>query len=156
MPGIVVGLDGSEHSQFALDWALDEADLRKAPLTVLTVSPLVTGIYGPGYAPADFFPAEEESRLQAEKAAEQLLGQAIERRGRTPASAVTVRAVCGLAADELINASAGADLLIIGARGAGGFARLVMGSVSTQVTHHAQCPVAVVPGGRGARPGCAP
>ena len=79
-------MDGSEHSQFALDWALDEADLREAPLTVLIVSPLVTGIYGPGYAPADFFPAEEESRLQAEKAAEQLLGQAIGRRGRTPAA----------------------------------------------------------------------
>lgn len=149
MPGIVVGVDGSEHSQFALDWALDEADLRAAPLTVLTVSPLVTGIYGPGYAPADFFPAEEEGRMQAEKAAGQLLGEAIERRGRAPAAAVTVRAVCGLAADELIGASAGADLLIIGARRGGELARLVMGSVSTQVTRHAQCPVAVVPGPAG-------
>ena len=60
-----------------------------------------------------------------------------------------MRAVCGLAAGELIGASAGADLLIIGARGAGGFARLVMGSVSTQVTQHARCPVAVVPGPAG-------
>jgi nucleotide-binding universal stress UspA family protein len=146
MPGIVVGVDGSEHSRRALDWALAEADLRRVPLTVLTVAPLINCIYGPGYAPADFFPAEEESRLQAEKAAEQLLGEAIDRRGRASAAAVTVKAVIGLAADELIDASCGADLLVIGARGAGGFARLVMGSVSTQVTHHARCPVAVVPG----------
>jgi nucleotide-binding universal stress UspA family protein len=61
---------------------------------------------------------------------------------------VTVRAFSGVAADELINASADAELLVVGARGAGGFARLVMGSVSTQVTHHALCPVVVVPGNR--------
>ena len=54
MPGIIVGVDGSDHSLSALDWALNEADLRKTPLTVITVSPIVTGIYGPGYAPADY------------------------------------------------------------------------------------------------------
>jgi nucleotide-binding universal stress UspA family protein len=148
MPGIIVGVDGSEHSLSALDWALDEADLRKTPLTVITVSPIVTGIYGPGYAPADYYPAEEESRTQAVKATQDLVNAAVERRGAAPASAVTVRALSGTAADELINASADADLLVVGARGAGGFARLVMGSVSTQVTHHALCPVVVVPGNR--------
>ena len=76
------------------------------------------------------------------------MNQAVERRGAAPAIPVTVRALSGLAADELINASEGADLLVVGARGAGGFARLVMGSVSTQVTHHAVCPVVVVPGSR--------
>jgi nucleotide-binding universal stress UspA family protein len=149
MPGIIVGVDGSEHSLSALDWALNEADLRKTPLTVVTVSPIVTGIYGPGYAPADYYPAEEESRAQAEKATQDLVNEAVERRGAAPAAAVTVRALSGTAADELINASADADLLVVGARGAGGFARLVMGSVSTQVTHHALCPVVVVPGIRG-------
>ncbi len=148
MPGIIVGVDGSEHSLSALDWALDEADLRKTPLTVLTVSPVVAGIYGPGYAPADYYPAEEESRAQADKATQELVNRAVERRGGAPAAPVTVRALSGLAADELINASQDADLLVVGARGAGGFARLVMGSVSTQVTHHALCPVVVVPGNR--------
>ena len=148
MPGIIVGVDGSEHSLSALDWALDEADLRQAPLTVITVSPIVSGIYGPGYAPADYYPVEEESRAQAGKATQDLVNQAVERRGAAPAVPVTVRALSGLAADELINASEGADLLVVGARGAGGFARLVMGSVSTQVTHHARCPVVVVPGSR--------
>jgi nucleotide-binding universal stress UspA family protein len=148
MPGIIVGVDGSEHSLSALDWALNESDLRKTPLTVISVSPIVTGIYGPGYAPADYYPAEEESRAQAAKATQDLVDEAIERRGAAPAAAVTVRALSGTAADELINASADADLLVVGARGAGGFARLVMGSVSTQVTHHALCPVVVVPGNR--------
>ena len=59
MPGIIVGVDGSEHSLSALDWALNEADLRKTPLTVVIVSPIVSGIYGPGYAPANYYPAEE-------------------------------------------------------------------------------------------------
>jgi nucleotide-binding universal stress UspA family protein len=148
MPGIIVGVDGSDHSRSALDWALDESDLRKTALTVVTVSPVVSAIYGPGYAPQDYYPAEEQSRTQAEKATQQLLSEAIERRGRPPAAPVTVRVVSGVAADELINASADADLLVVGARGAGGFARLVMGSVSTQVTHHALCPVVVVPGAR--------
>ena len=148
MPGIIVGVDGSEHSLSALDWALNEADLRKTPLTVVTVSPIVTGIYGPGYAPADYYPAEEESRAQAEKATQDLVNEAVKRRGGAPAATVTVLALSGTAADELINASADADLLVVGARGAGGFARLVMGSVSTQVTHHALCPVVVVPGNR--------
>jgi nucleotide-binding universal stress UspA family protein len=148
MPGIIVGVDGSEHSLSALDWALNEADLRRTQLTVVTVSPIVSGIYGPGYAPADYYPAEEESRAQAEKATQELVNQAVGRRGAAPSMPVTVRALSGLAADELINASQDADLLVVGARGAGGFARLVMGSVSTQVTHHALCPVVVVPGTR--------
>ena len=61
-----------------------------------------------------------------------------------PAS-VTVTAVHGLPADELIKASEGADMLVLGRRGMGGFARLTMGSVSNQVAHHAQCPVLIVP-----------
>jgi nucleotide-binding universal stress UspA family protein len=145
MPGIIAGVDGSAQSRNALDWALNEAALRDEPLTVLAVSPLVAGMYGPGYAPADFFPAEEEARLQTEKAVGQLVAEAVDRRGRA-APAVTVRTVIGLAADELINASEDASLLVIGARGAGGFARLIMGSVSTPVTQHARCPVAVIPG----------
>jgi nucleotide-binding universal stress UspA family protein len=148
MAGIIVGVDGSEHSLSALDWALDEADLRKTPLTVISVSPIVSGIYGPGYAPADYYPVEEESRTQAEKATQDLVNQAVGRRREAPAAPVTVRALSGLAADELINASEDADLLVVGARGSGGFARLLMGSVSTQVTHHALCPVVVVPASR--------
>jgi nucleotide-binding universal stress UspA family protein len=55
-----------------------------------------------------------------------------------------VRAVTGFPAEELIKASGDADLLVVGSRGAGGFAKLIMGSVSDQVMHHAHCPVVVV------------
>jgi nucleotide-binding universal stress UspA family protein len=57
-----------------------------------------------------------------------------------------VRTLSGVPAEELIKASEGADLLVVGARGAGGFKRLAMGSVSSQVSRHANCPVVVVPG----------
>ena len=59
------------------------------------------------------------------------------------ADAIT-QAVTGLPAEALLEAAADADMLVVGSRGAGGFKRLLMGSVSTQVTHHAHCPVVVI------------
>jgi nucleotide-binding universal stress UspA family protein len=58
---------------------------------------------------------------------------------------VTVRAVHGFPVEELINAGKGADMIVLGSRGAGGFARLMMGSVASQVVQHAYCPVLIVP-----------
>jgi nucleotide-binding universal stress UspA family protein len=58
---------------------------------------------------------------------------------------VTVRAVVALPAEALLKAAADADMLVVGSRGAGGFKRLLMGSVSTQATQHAPCPVVVIP-----------
>jgi len=62
--------------------------------------------------------------------------------------AIAVKVVNGLPAGELIDASEHADLIVVGARGQGGFARLMLGSVSDQVVRHGKCPVAVVPNGR--------
>jgi nucleotide-binding universal stress UspA family protein len=56
-----------------------------------------------------------------------------------------VSVVTGHAAQELINASRDTDMLVVGSRGRGGFARLLMGSVGMQVTNHAKCPVMVIP-----------
>jgi nucleotide-binding universal stress UspA family protein len=58
---------------------------------------------------------------------------------------LSCRCECGFAARELIDASHDADLVVVGSRGGGGFGRLMMGSVSSQVVHHAACPVVVVP-----------
>jgi len=141
MPGIVVGIDGSSHSVRALDWALNEAAVKHAPLTVLTVhSVAVSGWSGnPILAPGD---AEDEEK--ARQAAEELTLKAASQLGGAQPASVTVRAVIGFPVEELVKASGDADVLVVGSRGAGGFTKLIMGSVSDQVMHHAHCPVAVV------------
>jgi nucleotide-binding universal stress UspA family protein len=65
--------------------------------------------------------------------------------GEAQPASVTVRGVIGFPSTELIEASRKTDLMVVGSRGAGGFAKLVAGSVSSQVVHHAHCPVVVVP-----------
>lgn len=142
MPGIIVGIDGSAHSLKALEWAITEAAIRHAPLTVLTVHQAVAGYFAtPVQYPGDQ-DLTDQAREVAQKETDDILGKAGE--GSRPPS-VTVRAVNGLPAEELLKASADADMLVVGSRGAGGFARLLLGSVSTQVTHHAHCPVVVIP-----------
>jgi len=142
MPGIIVGVDGSHHSRRALQWAVSEAATRHAPLTVLTVHQAVAGYWG-GPVPYAGDPAlTERVRKEVQKETDDVLDEFDA--GSRPSS-VTVRAVNGLPAEELLAASEHADLLVVGARGAGGFKRLLLGSVSSHVTHHAHCPVVVVP-----------
>jgi nucleotide-binding universal stress UspA family protein len=145
MSGIVVGVDGSPHSQNALDWALAESALRHVPLTVLAVWPIASTGWGFSGVPSV---ADEADRQRIQRATQELVDKAVSQRGDEPGRPVTVVAVAGLASDELVKASEGADLLVVAARGTGGFEKLLMGSVSSQVTHHARCPVVVVPGGQ--------
>ena len=142
MPGITVGVDGSEHSRRALEWAVREAGLRGAALTVLAVHQVASNHWtgNPELYPADQ-PATEAIRQAAQDAVQQAVNQA----GEPGPASVTVRAVSGLPAQELVGASSGADLVVVGSRGGGGFSRLLLGSVSTQVVGHAACPVVVIP-----------
>jgi nucleotide-binding universal stress UspA family protein len=143
MPGITVGVDGSDHSQRALEWAVEEAGIRHAPLTVLAVHPVASSHWtGNPITSAGDEAETERVRQAAEEAAQQAVGKA---GGPGPAS-VTVRAVNGLAARALIDASADSDLVVVGSRGGGGFAQLMLGSVSSQVVNHAACPVVVIRG----------
>ena len=142
MPGIVVGVDGSGHARKALEWALDESALRHAPLTVLAVSPVAASIFG---LSAQHYPADKGDTAHVQEVTRKLVDDVIAGRPAAPQQPVTVRAVSGLPADELVRASAEADLMVVGARGAGGFGRLMLGSVSTQVSHHARCAVVIVP-----------
>src|ERR1051326_2269653 len=141
MSGIIVGVDGSGHSQRALEWAMKEAAVRHAPLTVLTVHETIRGYYGgPVLYPDD--PARtEEMRVAVKAEAEKVLADL---EGPRPES-VTVKAVHGFPTEELIEAGKDADMLVLGSRGAGGFTRQMMGSVAEQVTKHAHCPVLIVP-----------
>jgi nucleotide-binding universal stress UspA family protein len=143
MSGITVGIDGSHNSHRALDWAVQEAATRNCGLTVLTVHPViaswVTG--NPVAVPADKG-LQEKERLAVQEATEKALKDA---EPAKPAS-VQVRSVIGFPAEELLEASKVSDLLVLGARGGGGFHRLTLGSVCDQVTRHAVSPVVVVPG----------
>jgi len=147
MPGIVVGVDGSEHSRLALGWAMREAGKHDLPLTVLSVHPApvrpATGIYWGvrSYPEASYDP--ELARMATQQFVDEVAADIGEK-----APEVTVSVATGDAAEELIKASHDAEMLVVGSRGGGGFARLLMGSVSSQVTHHAACPVVVIPGPR--------
>jgi nucleotide-binding universal stress UspA family protein len=142
MPGIIVGIDGSVHSRRALEWAVKEAAVHRTPLTVLTVHPTMHSYSGvPVSYPGDQ-DFEKRAREAAQEETDEILAQAGD--GAQPPS-VTVRAVSGLPTEELLNAAADADLIVLGSRGTGGFRRLRVGSVSTQVTQHAPCPVVVMP-----------
>ena len=145
MSGITVGIDGSNHSIRALEWAAKEAAVRHAPLTVLTVHlvPRSGWTGNPITLPPD---ADDEEK--ARRAAEEMTAKVTSQLGDGQPPSVTVRAVSGFPAQELIEASRTADLIVVGSRGAGGFARLLVGSVSSQVVQHAHCPVVVVPSAR--------
>ena len=142
MSGITVGIDGSSHSIRALEWAANEAAVRHAPLTVLTVHlVLQSGWTGNPV----IFPKDPDELERERQAAEEMTLKVTSQLGEARPASVTVRAVMGFPSQELIKASSEADLLVVGSRGAGGFARLLAGSVSSQVVHHAHCPVVVVP-----------
>ncbi len=145
MPGITVGVDGSDHAQPALEWAVKEAGIRHAPLTVLTVHEVAISSWT---GKPITFPVDETERETARQITEAAAVKAAGELGESKPASVTVRAVTGLAAEELINASTDADLIVVGSRGGGGFAPLLLGSVSSQVVHHAKCPVVVVPSHR--------
>jgi nucleotide-binding universal stress UspA family protein len=143
MPGIIVGIDGSVHSRHALDWAIREAAVRKVPLTVVTVHQAVAQYWG---GPAVSYVGVEDQTVEAREMAEKETRAALDEADLgTGCPSLTVKSVTGLPAEALLEAAADADMLVVGSRGAGGFRRLLMGSVSTQVTHHAHCPVVVIP-----------
>jgi nucleotide-binding universal stress UspA family protein len=145
MPGIVVGVDGSEHSRQVLEWAVKEAGLRNTSLTVLTVKE-VAGNAWTGHK--ETYPGDQAEADKMRQAAEEATQKVVDAVGAPGPASVTVRAVSGIPAQEIINASNDADLVVVGARGGGGFARLMMGSVSNQVAHHSAAPVVVIPVGR--------
>jgi nucleotide-binding universal stress UspA family protein len=144
MSGILVGVDGSDHSHRALSWAMHEAAYHHAPLTVMAVHPRSprpsTEIYWniPELPDRTFDPERARTALQ------DFAGKLSKDSGDAP-SEITVRVATGDPATELISAARDADLLVVGSRGSGRLARLLIGSVSSKVAQHAPCPVVIVP-----------
>jgi len=136
---VVVGVDGSETARRALAWALDEGRSRQAEVEVVNAwHPPYVGAYPYDPAALDLDLFEQGAQ---DLVAEALAGQDLT--GLPSPPKVTV--VSDTAAQAILTAADGAELVVIGSRGRGGFVGLLLGSVSQQVAHHAPCPVIVVP-----------
>ena len=138
---IVVGVDGSDTSRAALRWAHDEAANHGALLTVVMAwhpPPL------PQIPPYGSLPPEDYVDQPRRDALALLDGLTASLAATT--SGVDVRTVVdeGNPAKVLIEHSAGADLVVVGSRGHGGFAGMLLGSVSHHLVAHSKCPVVVV------------
>ncbi len=134
---IVVGVDGSPGANVALAWAIDEAATRGATLVVLMAWDFPMWPYYVELAP----PTPGEFEAAAQKTLDELLATY----GSTNVP-VEARLVEASPAHALIDASADADLLVVGSRGRGWFVGALLGSVSLHCMQHARCPVVVVPG----------
>ena len=138
MGEIVVGVDGSEGSARALEWATAEARLRGAPLVLLHAWDVPAAIAETTVLPYG------QSQALLENAADAVLKTMVARARELGVDPREVL-VQGHAATSLIDYATDADLLVVGTRGRGGFAGLLLGSVSQAVVHRAPCPVVVVP-----------
>ncbi|MGO8960475.1 MAG: universal stress protein [Streptosporangiaceae bacterium] len=142
---IVVGVDGSPSSRAALGWAVRQAELTGASIDAVTAwhYPVMVG----GYAWAPVSVLDEWADFAAIAATE--LNNAISQTVG-PDSPVKISTTVreGNAAQVLLEAADGADLLVVGSRGHGGFAGALLGSVSQHCAHHAPCPLVIIRGTR--------
>jgi nucleotide-binding universal stress UspA family protein len=143
-PRIVVGVDGSASSRKALRWAVDRARLSGESVDAVIAWQFpqpIGGFGGYGWPPPDMGTDGIDYEAISARALEEAVSQAV------PADAgVTVRqrVVEGHPGQVLLDAAEGADLLVVGSRGHGGFTGMLLGSVSQQCVHHAPCPVVVI------------
>jgi len=142
--GILVGHDGSECAQHALRWAGELARRSGLDLHVLRAWSMTSAprpaSWSPGYVP----PMDDWAGAVYEELNKHVTAARLD-----PSVRVTCHVVHRSPAKGLIETAAGADLLVVGARGRGGFGGLLLGSVSDQVVHHAPCPVTVIRSGTG-------
>jgi nucleotide-binding universal stress UspA family protein len=141
MKTIVVGVDGSACAQSALEFAIEEAALRGALLRIVCVWEIPSAFAAGGVYTAEAleaFPKEAEATMQ------KALARAAELQ---PSVRCEPKVLEGQPAHVILEEAKEATLIVVGGRGRGEFASLLLGSVSQQVVHHAPCPVVVVRGG---------
>jgi nucleotide-binding universal stress UspA family protein len=141
---VVVGIDGSAGSKAALRFALEDAARRSVPVEAVLA-------YRPPDYQADFSElgvVDEDRLLGALRTQHDEMAHSVVRDVTRllpgPVPEVHVRAVMGPPSGVLVRESEGADLLVLGSRGHGGFHNMLLGSTSIQCTMHATCPVTVV------------
>lgn len=138
---IVVGIDDSPGARKALKWAAREAKLRGVRLDVIHVW-AVPVQWAQGYGvewTLDIESLDRDTQSITEDLVDGMLDEA-----EKPAE-MTVASVEGNASEVLLEASKSAEMIVVGTRGRGGFARMLLGSVSNAIAHHAVCPVVIVP-----------
>lgn len=140
---IVVGVDGSEESKAALRFAVEEARLRRSTVTAVHAWRYASGglytYYTGGLGEQLGGSAAVRGELE-----EEWLSRFVRKIVHAPDVELAAVAVAGDPSRVLLEAAKGADLLVLGSRRHGGFAGLLLGSVSQQCAHHAPCPVAIV------------
>jgi nucleotide-binding universal stress UspA family protein len=137
--GIVVGHDGSKCAQEALAWAGRLARRADVDLHVVRSWAMMTAPRPPSWEPGYVPPL-----VDWEKAVHDELTAHVAAVGLDPSVRVTCHVIHKSPTEGLMSAAEGAHLLVVGARGRGGFRGLLLGSVSDQLVHHAPCPVTVV------------
>jgi nucleotide-binding universal stress UspA family protein len=134
---VVVGVDGSEGSMAALRVAAEEARSRSARLRIVVAWHIPLAVYTDGLPPPDEITSDLQETAQGiAKQAEEAVPAGVD---------FEVRLREGQPQDVLLEEGEGAEVLVVGSRGLGAFSRLVLGSVSQHVSHHATCPVVIVP-----------
>ena len=136
---VIAAVDGSDTAKRALRWAVTEADLRGVPLVVVNA-------WHPPYVGAEYAVAIDPTMFEQSSA--EVIDQAIAScdPARVPVERVPVDRISaeGSPAQVILEIATADDLVVMGARGIGGFAGMVLGSVTNHVTRHASCPVIVV------------
>ncbi|GHG92980.1 universal stress protein [Streptomyces lanatus] len=140
---IVVGVDGSDSAKQALRWAVRQAELTRGEVVAMTAWDMPQFHGALGWLPPS---SSDESALEgrARDDLARVVEEVVEAR---PSVAVRTEVHYGTPASVLLRAARDASLLVVGSRGLGGFAGLLLGSVAQHCAQHAACPVVVVRGG---------
>jgi nucleotide-binding universal stress UspA family protein len=141
-PKIIVGVDGSDGSKTALRWAIAQAQVTGATVEAVAAwqDPV---IYGPSYG---FVPMPYPDGGSVQAITEKVLADTVAEIAGTDSQAqIHTRVMHGHPAQVLMDAAGGAQMLVVGSRGHGTFAGILLGSVSQHCVQHAPCPVTVIP-----------
>lgn len=146
-PGrIVVGVDGSPASRAALAWAVRQAELTGASIEAINAwhFPIMAGGYG--WAPVSVLDESDDFAAIATRSLTEAISETV---GQDCPVKISTSVQEGTTAQLLLEAADGADLLVVGSRGHGGFAGALLGSVSQHCAHHSPCPLVIVRGPKG-------
>jgi nucleotide-binding universal stress UspA family protein len=141
-PRIVVGVDGSASSLAALRWAVHQAELTGGTVDAVVAWRFPVSVTGFGFAPVAMSDCSDMEQV-AKRTLDVAISKIVSPEGGPLVRGLAVR---GFPGPVLVGASAGADLLVLGSRGHGGFSGALLGSVGQHCLRHARCPVVIIRG----------